>query len=106
MKKNKKDLGRFVIKLGQVERNGLHLLAAKWNMNFNHVITMALDDYLRKKLKSREYSALDDNDYTNHMIGETINANRGVWGYDPELNDIPDDKKHLLIESFYEEEML
>ena len=71
-------------------------------MNFNQVITLALDDYLRKKLKAREYSALDDNDYTNHLIGETINANRNVYGYDPEMNDIPDNKKHLLLKEDYE----
>jgi hypothetical protein len=85
------------ILLGQVENNGLHLIAAQMDLSFNQVIALALNDYLRKKLKSSMFNALDDDEYIQHMIGETINANRGVFGYDPEINDIPDDKKYLLI---------
>ena len=85
MKKSIKN--EYKIELGQVTNNGLHLLAAQWNMNFNQVITLALDDYLRKKLKHGEYSALDDDECTNYMIGETINSNRGVFGYNPDFND-------------------
>jgi len=92
----------YKVELGQVTNNGLHLLAAKLDMNFNQIITLALDDYLRKKLKQREYNALDDNENTNYLIGETINANRNVYGYDPEMNDIPDNKKHLLLKEDYE----
>jgi hypothetical protein len=101
----KSNFNEYKIKLGQVTNNGLHLIAAQLDMNFNQIITLALDDYLRKKLKTREYNALDDNDYTTHMIGETINANRGVFGYDPEINDIPDDKKYLLIKETYDDYM-
>jgi hypothetical protein len=89
----KSNFNEYKIKLGQVTNN------------VNQIITLALDDYLRKKLKTREYNALDDNDYTNHLIGETINANRGVFGYDPDLNDIPDDKKYLLIKETYDDYM-
>ena len=93
------NLNEYKITLGQVGKNGLHLISAKLDLSFNQVITLALNKYLKQNLKSREFNALDDNDFTNHLIGETINANRNVWGYDPELNDIPDDKKHLLIKS-------
>ena len=90
-------LNKYTIVLGQVEHNGLHLLAAKFNMDYDQIITMALNDYLRKKLKTGEFNNLNDDDYTNHLIGETINANRNVWGYDSEVNDVPKDKKHLLL---------
>ena len=94
----KKELNNsYEIELGQVTNNGLHLLAAKWDMTFNQIVTLALDSYLRSKLKSREYSALDDNDTANQLIGETVNANRNVWGYSPDFNDIPEDKKYLLL---------
>ena len=97
----KLSFNEYKIILGQVENNGLHLIAAKMDINFNQVITLALNDYLRKKLKNREFNALDDNDFTNHLIGETVNANRGIWGYDPEINDIPEDKKWLLLKNVY-----
>ena len=100
--KERKDFGKVVIQLGQVEYNALKLLSAKYNMNASQVITMALDDYYRKKLNGREKELLDDDMHCNDIIGYLINANRGVVGYDPECNDIPDDKKHLLIEIEYD----
>ena len=90
-------LNKYFITLGQVENNGLHLISAKLDFDFSQVIRLALNEYLRKNLKKFEFNALDDNEYINHLIGETINANRNVFGYDPEMNDIPDDKKHLLV---------
>lgn len=89
--------GRFVIRLGQIERNALMVMCAKWNMDPSQIITVAIDDYCRKKLNGREKQSLDDDMSCNQVIGEIINANRGVWGYDPGCNDIPDDKKHMLL---------
>ena len=100
--KQKKKFGEVVIQLGQVSFNALKLLSAKYDMNSSQVITMALDDYYRKKLNGREKELLDDDMHCNHIIGELINANRGIVGYDPECNDIPDDKRHLLIEIEYD----
>jgi hypothetical protein len=105
MDKDVNGLVKYDIRLGQVHRNGLHLLCARLGMNYSQIVTLALDDYLRKKLKHGEYSGLDDDEYTNHLIGETINANRGVFGYDAEMNPIPNDKKHLLIKNRYEESL-
>ena len=99
MKKSK--LNEYKIVLGQVENNGLHLIAAQRDMNFNQVITLALNEYLRKNLKKSLFNGLDDDMYIQHKIGETINANRGIWGYDPEINDIPEDKKWLLLKNVY-----
>ena len=87
----------YNIKIGLVQRNGLHLMCARLDMDFSQVVTLAVDDYLRNKLTKGEYNSLDDIDYTNHLIGETINGNRGVWGYDAEMNPIPMDKRHLLL---------
>ena len=91
------NLNEYKITLGQVENNGLHLISAKMDLSFNQVITLALNDYLRNKLNNREFNALDDNHFSNQLIGETINANRNIFGYDPEINDIPQDKKHILV---------
>jgi hypothetical protein len=95
MKESK--LNEYKITLGQVENNGLHLLSAKLDLSFNQVVTLALNDYLRNKLNKREFEALDDNNFSNQLIGETINANRNIFGYDPQYNDIPQEKKYLLI---------
>lgn len=102
MKKDKKSFGEFVIKLGQVERNALMLLCAKWDMSPSQVVTLAVDAFYRRKLNAHEKADLGDDLYCNHVIGELVNANRGEWGYDAELNDIPDDKKHLLIDMEYD----
>jgi hypothetical protein len=91
------NLNEYKITLGQVENNGLHLLSAKLDLSFNQVVTIALNDFLRRKLKTREFNALEDNHFINHLIGETINANRNIFGYDPQYNDIPQEKKYLLI---------
>ena len=53
----KSNLKEYEIKLGQVTNNGMHLIAAKLDLNFNQVITLALDDYLRKKLRTGDYNA-------------------------------------------------
>jgi len=102
MKKDKKAFGEFVIKLGHLERNALKLLCAKYDMNPSQIITMAIDEYYRRKLDRRDKEALDDDMHCNHLIGEHINANRGVWGYSSEFNDIPQEKKHMLIEEEYD----
>lgn len=90
-------LNMYKITLGQIENNGMHLISAKLDLSFNQVITLALNDYLRNKLNKREFEALEDNHFCNQLIGETVNANRNVFGYDPEVNDIPQNKKHLLV---------
>jgi hypothetical protein len=94
---NRSVFNEYKIKLGQIERNGLHLLAAQLDLTFNQVVTLALNDFLRRKLRTGVFNALDDDRYINRLIGETVNANRGIWGYDPEINDIPGDKKWLLL---------
>ena len=95
MKKSK--LNEYKIVLGQIENNGMHLIAAQMGMNFNQVITLALNEYLRKHLKKSLFNELDNDRYVQQRIGEIINANRGIWGYDSEINDIPEDKKWLLL---------
>jgi hypothetical protein len=102
MKKNPME---YKIELGQVERNGMYLLAAKWDISFNAVVVLALDAFLRVKLNKRDYEALDEDDFTNQLIGEWINANRGGWGYDAEVNPVPKDKRHYFIPIDYEEKM-
>ena len=99
MKKSK--YNEYKVVLGQVENNGLHLIAAMRDLSFNQVLTLALNDYLCKHLKTGVFNGLDDDEYIQHKIGETINANRGIWGYDPEINDIPEDKKWLLLKNVY-----
>lgn len=101
MTKQKK-FGEFTIHLGQTERNALKLLAAKYSLNHSQVVTMALDEHYRKKLNREEKECIDDVEHCNYLIGNYINTNRGVWGYDPEVNDIPDSKKHMLIEEHYD----
>jgi hypothetical protein len=93
----KRNCNQYKIKLGHMERNGMHLLAARWDMSFSNVVTLALDAFLREKLGKRDYEALSEDDFTNQLIGETINANSGKWGYDPEANDVPKDKKHYFV---------
>jgi hypothetical protein len=100
----KKPMGYRIV-LGQVERNGMHLLAAKWDVSFSNVVTLALDAFLRQKLNKRDYEALTEDDFTNQLIGETINANRGVVGYDAEMNPIPKAKKHYFVPDSYEDMM-
>ena len=100
--KHKKKFGEFIIHLGQTERNALKLLSAKYSLDHSQVITMAIDEFYRKKLNREEKESIDDVEHCNCLIGNYINANRGVWGYDPEFNDIPDSKKHLLIEEHYD----
>jgi len=102
MKKDKTHFGEVSIKLAKIEYNAMKVMCAKWNMNPSQIITVALDEYYRKKLTRREKESLDDNSNCNQIIGEIINSNRGVWGYEPELNDIPEDKKHLFITEEYE----
>ena len=93
-----KDFGRFPIKLGQIERNALMLLCAKYDMSPSQIITWSLDEYYRKKLTRRDREGLYDDQCCNQLIGEHINANRGIWGYSPDMNDIPDGKKYMLVE--------
>ena len=102
----KKKDNSYVIKLGQIERNGMHLLAARWDVSFSNVVTLALDAFLRQKLSKRDYEALSEDDFTNQMIGEAVNANRNVFGYDAEVNPIPKDKQHYMIPIEYEDMML
>jgi hypothetical protein len=106
MKKDKNDFGKFVIKLGQTERNALMLMCAKWNISPSQLITIIIDEHFRKKLNDREKESLDDDMNCNQVIGEIINANRGVWGYEPGINDIPADKKHMLIPIGYDDVIL
>lgn len=93
----KKPNSEYKIQLGQVERNGMHLLAARWDVTFSNVVTLALDTFLRQKLSKRDYEILTEDMFTNQAICESINANRGGWGYDPEVNPIPADKRQYLI---------
>jgi hypothetical protein len=102
----KKGFGEYNIKLGKQEHFALRMLMAKYDMSSSQIITLALDVFYRMKLNSREIMALDTDMECNQIIGETINANRGVWGYDPEVNDIPCDKKHLLISTEHNYEFL
>jgi hypothetical protein len=74
-------------------------MCAKLDMSFSQVVTLALDDFLRCKLGKGEYNSLDDDEYVNHLIGEAINANRGVFGYDSIMNPIPKSMRHLLLKN-------
>jgi len=98
----KKKPMEYKIVLGQVERNGMHLLVARWDVSFSNVITLALDAFLRQKLNRSDYKCLTEDDITNQLIGETINANRGVFGYDAEVNPIPKAKRHYFVPGCYE----
>jgi hypothetical protein len=69
------------------------------------VVTLALDAFLRQKLSKDDYEALTENDSANQLIGESINRNRGVFGYDAEVNPIPKDKKHYFVPGCYEDVM-
>ena len=96
----------YKIELTQVERNGMHLLAARYDTTFDTVVTMALDAFLRQKLNKRDYETLEEDDLTNQRIGEWINANRGGFGYDPEVNPAPRDKRHYFIPIAYDDVMV
>ena len=100
---SRKGFGKFDIKLGQQIRNALKIMCAKYDMTPSQIITMALDEYYRKKLSGRERQDISDDGYCNQVIGELINSNRGVFGYDAVMNPIPEDKFHMQIESDYED---
>lgn len=95
----------YEIKISEAERNGMHLLAARLDMSFSNVVNLALDAYLRQKLTKQEYELLRDLDFVNQRIGEAVNGNRGIFGYEPSVNPVPSSKKHYFIqyEDFYEQ---
>jgi hypothetical protein len=74
------------------------LMCAKWNISPSQLITIIIDEHFRKKLNDREKESLDDDMNCNQVIG--------VWGYEPGINDIPADKKHMLIPIGYDDVIL
>lgn len=87
------------------ERNGMHLLAARWNMTFSNVVTVALDELLRLKLSMGNLTMLSDSDDTNQLIGETLCRDLGLKYYCENDNPISKDKKHYFVPNDNEDKM-
>jgi hypothetical protein len=96
------DFGMYHVRLPCRERNGMHILAARLNMSFDQIITLALKELIGREVRGRDRDGLDDDRFCNQLVGEYVNRNRGGWGYDSVVNDIPDEMKFLFVESDYD----
>ena len=87
----------YKITLPLVQRNGLHVMAARWNMSFSQVVTIALEELLRMKMSMGNYTMLNDSTLANDLIGESICRDIGLKQY-WSRKQIPADKLWYFLE--------
>jgi len=98
-------LKEYKITLPLVQRNGLHVLAARLNMSFSQVVTIALERMLRLDMSQGNYTMLSDSTLTDDLIGQAICRDMGVREYWSREKQIPNDRLWLFVQSKEEDEI-